>query len=376
MSNAPVGDLLAARIARAQSAARRVEELAAEHHAAIRPIAEAVQAVADTLSRAAPEEWVASVATLARRLGEVGLAALPAEIRECPRWLRADDGGNPGRAIAGNAFAALLASAEADGPGALGTVVETIERHPFAASAFVTEMHAVLSYILSVQTDRTAGRFLPEFIAVAAELGVRGSDLYDHLRARSVPLSDSALAAIHAWEEKSTGVPCYGIPPCPPWVDTGSPPATPAGAPQAVGRGDTADPAASAQDGAEASPVSPSPENAGGTADTSVLGEKPASGEKKDEGGQQKPDGPEAGCRVWYGGRPVAVSGRIYAVIDFMWAREWASFDALKSGVNSEAGDDTVFTWTCRANTALALLSLPWKLVADGESRVVRKVPR
>jgi hypothetical protein len=94
------------------------------------------------------------------------------------------------------------------------------------------------------------------------------------------------------------------------------------------------------------------------------------------EGGPRPTDGPEAGVRVWYRGQSVDVSGRTYAVINFMWAREWANFEDLRKGVNAEAGDDTVHTWICRANTRLAPLPLPWKLAADGVNRVVRKEPR
>jgi hypothetical protein len=45
-------------------------------------------------------------------------------------------------------------------------------------------------------------------------------------------------------------------------------------------------------------------------------------------------DGPEAGRHVWYHGRRADVTGRIYAVLEFMWDRDWATFDELISEVN------------------------------------------
>ena len=85
------------------------------------------------------------------------------------------------------------------------------------------------------------------------------------------------------------------------------------------------------------------------------------------------PDGPEAGVRVWYGGEPVQVTGRIYAVIDYMWERESASFDDLADAVNQAVQDGTVHIWVNRANNVLRPLPLLWELEADGVNRFVRK---
>lgn len=102
-----------------------------------------------------------------------------------------------------------------------------------------------------------------------------------------------------------------------------------------------------------------------------ILTPPVAAGE--DAGNEQHPDGPEAGCRVWYGGRFVEVSGRIYAVNNFMWRRESVTYDELKTSVNSEVQDKSVHTWVNRANNALTDLGLSWDLVADGSTRFVRK---
>jgi len=83
--------------------------------------------------------------------------------------------------------------------------------------------------------------------------------------------------------------------------------------------------------------------------------------------------GPEGGCRVRYGENVVEVEGRIYAVIEFIWRREFVQFDDLKSAVNEDAQDGTVHTWISRANLTLAPLNLPWRLEADGVNRMVRK---
>ena len=74
---------LLARYGRLKAAGGRVEALAAEYHAALRPIREAVQAVAD----APPDDrdrWSASLASLAAAIAEAGLSELPAEMRGYP----------------------------------------------------------------------------------------------------------------------------------------------------------------------------------------------------------------------------------------------------------------------------------------------------
>jgi hypothetical protein len=84
-------------------------------------------------------------------------------------------------------------------------------------------------------------------------------------------------------------------------------------------------------------------------------------------------DGPEAGCRVRYGGKVVAVKGRTYAVIDFIWKKEFVQFDDLIWAASDGVQDSTVHTWITRANASLVPLNLPWRLEADGVARVVRK---
>ncbi len=90
----------------------------------------------------------------------------------------------------------------------------------------------------------------------------------------------------------------------------------------------------------------------------------------------QQPDGPEGGCRVWFQGKFVEVTGRVYQVIHFFWGRDSATFDALFDAVGESVQCPTVHTWANRVNTVLQPLGLVWKLKVDSTTRWVRKVPR
>ena len=87
-------------------------------------------------------------------------------------------------------------------------------------------------------------------------------------------------------------------------------------------------------------------------------------------------DGPEAGCRVWFGGKHIVIRGVVYKFIEFIWNREWASYQTIKQAVKPEVKDSSVGNWVHRAKGALDPLKLPWTLEDDSVNRQVRRVPR
>jgi len=207
-NNSPAGDRLADRLTKLQSAAQSIERLAAEYHAALRPVREALQAVAD-----APlddrDQWAGEFTALARRLSEIGLADLTASLESNQRWGHVFDGGEPGRALAGQAFCAALVVATADGSPPVGFFA-TLDKHSFITADEATrEVCTVLSRIFYIHIDRTVPRFARDYKAIRAEVGADSETARDRLEQCGISLSDEAAAAVRDCYEWTTGMRLY-----------------------------------------------------------------------------------------------------------------------------------------------------------------------
>ena len=207
-NNVPSGDRLADRLTNLHSAAQSIERLSADYHAALRPVRQALQAVAD-VPLDERDRWASSVSALARQLSESGMADVPASLEGVERWDRQFDAGDLGRAFAGRAFCSTLAAAIRDGSPPASFFV-TLDRHPFITPHDgVREVCAVLSQLLYVHTERTAPRFTRAYGKIVAEVGMDGEMLRYRLAQCGIFLSADAAAAVHDWDECSTGVPFY-----------------------------------------------------------------------------------------------------------------------------------------------------------------------
>ena len=211
MSNsAPSGDSLTHRLAKLRSAAEAIERLAAGYHSAIRPVREALQAVAD-VPLEERDRWAGAVSALARRLADNGMADVPASLEGVERWDRQFDAGKPGHAFAGRAFCAALAATIADGSPPAG-LFAILDQHSFITTPAATrEVCAVLSQLFHVHTERTAPEFTRGYGAILAEARIDGETLRHRLAQCGLSLSGEAVAAIHDWDECSSGVPFYRV---------------------------------------------------------------------------------------------------------------------------------------------------------------------
>jgi hypothetical protein len=209
-NNAPRGDSLTHKLAKIRSAAEAIERLAAEYHTALRPMREALEAVAG-----APLEdrdrWAGAVSALARVLSENGMANEPATLEGIARWGLLFDAGHLGRAFSGRAFCTTLAAVIADGSPPAGFFA-TPDQHTFITTKDATqEIRDVLRQLLHVHTDHVARKFTERYGAILAEAGMNGGNLRHQLAQCGKSLSDEAATAIYHWDECSSGVPIYRV---------------------------------------------------------------------------------------------------------------------------------------------------------------------
>ncbi|WP_145238582.1 helix-turn-helix domain-containing protein [Urbifossiella limnaea] len=191
-----------------RAAAASIEQLAADYHAALKPVYDALQAVADA-SFDDREKWAAAVVALARRLAENGLGDVPASRQGAGRWAIQFDNGKPGNAFAGHAFFAALAAAIADGSSPV-TFFTTLDQYSFVPRAAGQEVCAALSNLLYVHKERVAPNFTAAYRRMLNAVEMDGSLLCLRLHRCDIRLSSDTLAAMHDWDECATGVaPCY-----------------------------------------------------------------------------------------------------------------------------------------------------------------------
>ena len=206
----PPWDSLTHRLAKLRSAAESIERLAADYLLALRPVREALQAVADS-PFADRDRWAGAVSNLAARMSENGMADVPKSLEDVDRWNLQFDAGKPGRAFAGKAFCNALAAAIADGA-SRGSFFVTLDQHSFiTTSAAMQEVCAVLSRLLYVHTERTAPRFTKCYGEILIEVGIDGETLRLRLAQFGTSLSSEAASAVHDWDECSSGIPLYRV---------------------------------------------------------------------------------------------------------------------------------------------------------------------
>jgi hypothetical protein len=92
-------------------------------------------------------------------------------------------------------------------------------------------------------------------------------------------------------------------------------------------------------------------------------------------GGLSPLDGPEGGCWVWWRGKRHDVpKGVVYRMIEYMWSRDYATYDDLERDVFDGPIECQTIRSTCsKAKKVLEKLGVPWRLAADSASRHVRK---
>jgi hypothetical protein len=209
MPETPSDCSLEERLTRLHTAAEAIERVATDYHAAILPVREALQAVAN-VPLEDRDRWADAVSTLAQRLSAVGMAEVPASFEGIERWDRKFDAGDLGRAFAGQAFCKALAATIAGGTP--DGFFATLHQHQFISdNAATREVCAVLSRLLYVHTERTAPQFTREYGKVLAEVGIDGETLQFRFRQCGLSLSTQAAAAISDWNECSSGVPFYPV---------------------------------------------------------------------------------------------------------------------------------------------------------------------
>jgi hypothetical protein len=104
-----------------------------------------------------------------------------------------------------------------------------------------------------------------------------------------------------------------------------------------------------------------------------VSGEPLAAGTPP-TGTQKHPDGPEGGSWLWSDNNRHAVpTGRTYQILEYMWDREFAGYDDLLHHLGTIAELTTIRGWAYDVNNVLHKAGVPWRLKANGRSRVMRK---
>jgi len=95
--------------------------------------------------------------------------------------------------------------------------------------------------------------------------------------------------------------------------------------------------------------------------------------QSKDE--KQHPDGPEGGRWVWWKDKRHDVpEGNVYRMIEFMWDRDFASYDVLIGPVfENPIEPQTIRSCANRVKVALLPTGVPWCLKTDSMNRFITK---
>ena len=198
------------RLAELRDLGQQVEAVAVDYHAALRPLREALQAVADAPLQDR-ERWGNAVYNLADQLVEEGMGDIPASLRDSPRWGIAFEAGQPARAVAGEAFCDALSNVIANGSSPSGFFA-ACEQYPFMKPDKATrEIRAVLSQLLYRRTHPAAQELSERLEATFSHTDMCAEMLQDRLAQCEMPLSNMAIAAIRASAEYRTGVPFYDV---------------------------------------------------------------------------------------------------------------------------------------------------------------------
>jgi hypothetical protein len=103
----------------------------------------------------------------------------------------------------------------------------------------------------------------------------------------------------------------------------------------------------------------------------------PTTPAKSDVPKASRPDGPEGGQWLWYGGKQHPIErGVTYLILEYMWSRDAARFEELMGDGGfvweESRGGGAVSTAICRVNKGLPP-GVPWRLRSSGKTRFVRK---
>jgi hypothetical protein len=88
-------------------------------------------------------------------------------------------------------------------------------------------------------------------------------------------------------------------------------------------------------------------------------------------------DGLEGGRWLWWKGKRYNIpKGTVYRLLEFMWNRDSASYEALEQNdvFESSVLPQTVRSYVNKANTALPS-GFPWRLSSDANARQLTKLP-
>lgn len=202
------GDSLTRKLAKLRATGADIERLATEYHAAIQPIRDAVQAVAN-VPLEERDRWANAVTALAKCLAEHGLADEAVNLQNSERWNYKFDKGGIGTAIAGQAFCEALTAAIAN-ESKPDKFFAALDGHTFITPEDATrEICAVLSELLRVHATNTVPKFAKRFQQVLAETKTDNNTLWASLAQCKVVPSDKARDAIHDWEECDSDSPSY-----------------------------------------------------------------------------------------------------------------------------------------------------------------------
>ena len=95
------------------------------------------------------------------------------------------------------------------------------------------------------------------------------------------------------------------------------------------------------------------------------------------QGDEPHPDGLEGGRWLWWKNeRHEVAKGAVYRLLEYMWDRDSASYDALEDArvFESAVAPQTVRSYANKAKNALPS-GFPWQLSADSVARQLTKVP-
>jgi hypothetical protein len=89
-----------------------------------------------------------------------------------------------------------------------------------------------------------------------------------------------------------------------------------------------------------------------------------------------KADGPEGGRWLWWKGKRYDIpTGNVYRLLEFMWNRDSASYDALSGPVfDSPVEPGTIRSYANKAHNALKAAGVPWRLKTDSVNRYLTKI--
>jgi hypothetical protein len=220
MPRTSAAELHRSRTHRVETAARQLEELAAEYTAKVHPLNAAAQAVMDDFVNKDGDTWAAATAAFARLAGTLGMRRDLTALRDNPRWKEGLDQGDHLGAVAGEAFAAMLCDVCRNPEAAAHRFFDAVEAVRGEWHRAIWQMGWVLGAVRHIHTDRTAAVYLPQFDTLLAASGAAHSgELLGQFGEYQVEITAEAKTAVSTWEVRRSGSKCYGTIVLPTWPD-------------------------------------------------------------------------------------------------------------------------------------------------------------